>query len=174
MALCRRFTALAILGSVALSCAHRSGHGAPAEEAALRVDSSQYTVRLVGLMYEATIGFVFTNHTGGIVSESYCRTPTPPILEKRLDDGRWLLAYSQILLMCQSIPPFRLAPGESYRGTLYMAAAKPGANIVPRFEPDSVPGIYRLRWVLRSGPDPDNRSRPTVEAISPSFRFVGP
>jgi hypothetical protein len=165
---------LALLAGIALGSMHAVVRSAHAQDASLRVDSAQYTVRLVGPMYSATIGFVYVNHTGGTVSENYCRAPTPPVLEKRLEDGRWVLAYSQILLTCKTLPPLRVAPGESYRGTLEMAAAKPGANIYPRFEADSVPGVYRLRWVLRSGPDPDNPSASTVEAVSPPFRLVGP
>jgi len=40
------------------------------------------------------------------------------------------------------------------------------------FELDSVPGIYRLRWDLRVGPDPDNRAAQTFRAVSRPFRII--
>jgi hypothetical protein len=171
----RKLAGLAILAGVALGCAHGVARSPRSEDAALRVDSAEYTVRLVGQMYQATIGFVYTNQTGGPVSQNYCRAPSPPVLEKKLEDGRWVQAYDMIVMLtCKTSPPFRLAAGESYRNTFHMAVAKPGARIEPVFALDSVPGIYRLRWVLRSGPDPDDRRATTVEAISPSFRLLGP
>jgi len=142
--------------------------------ATLQADSAQYTVRLIGPLYRAAIGFRFTNHTGSTLSANYCNAPTPPALEKQRADGGWVLAYSPVVLLCLTLPPFRIPDGGTYQGTVNLAAAPPGKNFFPVFGPDSVPGIYRLRWVFRAGSDPDDRSAQVVEIASPPFRFITP
>jgi hypothetical protein len=137
----------------------------------LVTDSTQYTVRLVDGMYRARIGYTYTNRSGDAVSTNHCHTPPPPILEKRVGDG-WVRAYSAVMLMCLTIPPFRIAAGETYRGTLDLAVAPRGVNAAPALEVDAIPGTYRLRWALRAGNDPDARDAPTVEAISNEFRLI--
>lgn len=142
--------------------------------ATLQADSALYTVRLIGPLYRAAIGFRFANHTGSTLSANYCNAPTPPILEKQRGDGGWVLAFSPVVLLCQTLPPFRVPNGGTYEGTLNLAAAPPGKNLSPVFGPDSVPGIYRLRWAFRAGADPDDRAAQIVEAASPPFRFITP
>jgi hypothetical protein len=128
-------------------------------------------VVLVGGLYRATIGYVYTNHTGSTLSATYCNTPVPPALEKSVD-GRWTLAYSPVILLCETIPPFRVARGASYRGTLYFAAAPHGRRMGPALYVDSLPGTYRLRWPLHAGEDPRARDAPLVEAISNEFSMA--
>jgi hypothetical protein len=125
-------------------------------------------------MYLATIGFQLDNNSGRTLSENYCKAPTPPELEKQRDNGVWVFAYSGVELMCRNIPPFRIPNGATYRGAFQLAAGLPGSNVFPQLGPDSVPGIYRLRWKLRASEDPDDTAAPMVAAVSPAFRLVMP
>jgi hypothetical protein len=154
--------------------AARGAAAIPEGATTLRADSAQYAVRVNGPLYEAAIGFLFINNSGHTLSANYCRVPPPPALEKQRADGGWVHAYSPVVLLCLTLPPFRVANGGTYRGTLALAAGRPGTNFFPKFEADSVPGIYRLRWELRTGADPDDRASPMVVATSPPFRLVKP
>jgi hypothetical protein len=137
----------------------------------LVTDSAQYTVRLVDGMYRTTIGYVYTNRSGNAVSAVHCHTPPPPVLEKKVGEG-WVRAYNPVMLMCLTIPHFRIAAGATYRSALHFAAAPPGRNMAPVLEVESIPGTYRLRWPLRAGNDPEAPGAPIVEAISNEFRLV--
>jgi hypothetical protein len=143
----------------------------PGTAGTLVTDSTRYTVRFEGGMYRANIGFAYTNRSGDAVSLNYCRTPPPPMLEKRVA-GEWVRAYSPIQLACLTLPPFRVAAGAIYRGVVDFAAAPRAGNLWPQLEVESIPGTYRLRWQLRTGNDPDAKDARTVEAISNEFRFV--
>jgi hypothetical protein len=83
-----------------------------------------------------------------------------------------VVAYSPILQLCKSEPPFRVAAGATYWGVLALLVAPKGSSFGPALKVDSIAGTYRLRWALRAAADPDNRSAPLIEAISPSFRLV--
>ena len=167
----KRFLTLLTIAGVA-SCQPTVAREQPAGGTTTIVtDSSQYTVRRVDGMYRATIGYAYTNRTGDVVSMNYCRSPTPPTLEKNVG-GRWVRAYAAVTLMCLTHPPFRIAAGDTYRGTLGLAAAPRGSNAAPQLEVDSVPGTYRLRWTLRAGSEPDAPGAGVVEAISNEFRLT--
>jgi hypothetical protein len=139
---------------------------------ALRADSARFTVLLNGPVYEGEIGFRFTNSSGASLSMNYCKVPPPPTLEKQRADGSWVHAYSPIVLLCLTLPPFRIPNGGTYHGSLLIAAGRPGTNVFPVLEPDSIPGTYRLRWALRAGDDPNNRAAPLVDAVSPPFQLA--
>jgi hypothetical protein len=156
------------------ACRLNRGDAAPGEpRAELRVDSAQYTVRFAPPMFRVEIPYAFTNRSGGTVSQTYCQAPSPPRLEKQVSLGAWAPAYSSVELMCESIPPFRIAAGKTYRGVLHVVAAAPRRNIAPAWLVDSIPGTYRLRWTLHAGADPHDRGG-TVEATSQSFRLGMP
>lgn len=156
-------------------CHHGRGTVAALENGVrLRADSAQYSVRVTGTTYLATIGFQFDNNSGRTLSKNYCHAPSPPTLEKQRANGEWVFAYSGVELMCLTLPPFRVADGGTYRGALLLAASLPGTNSFPQFGPDSVPGTYRLRWELRAGADPDDKSAPMIVAVSPPFKLVMP
>jgi hypothetical protein len=139
--------------------------------ATLVTDSTEYTVRLVDGMYRTMIGYTYTNNSGDAVSATHCQAPPPPVLEKRVGEA-WVRAYDPVMLMCLTIPHFRIAAGSTYRGTLHVAAAPPGRNVAPVFEVESIPGTYRLRWTLRAGNDPEAPGAAVVEAISNEFRLI--
>jgi hypothetical protein len=170
----RRTVALLLLVTSSGACSRgRTAPPAPRPGATLRTDSARYEVSFTKPVYRVQIGFVYTNGTDAPVSTNYCKVPGPPALEKRVG-GRWVRAYDPITLLCLSIPPFRLAPGQAYRGTLYVSVAERGANFLPQLEVDSIAGTYRLRWALTAGSDPDDPDAPSVEATSPPFELVGP
>jgi hypothetical protein len=137
----------------------------------LTTDSAQYTIRFVDGLYRATIGYVYTNRSGNAVSATHCHSAPPPLLEKKVGEG-WVRAYNPVMLMCLTIPHFRIAAGATYRGALHVAAAPRGRNMAPALEVESIPGIYRLRWALRAGDDPEARDAPVVETISNEFRLI--
>lgn len=166
-----------LIGLLLLFAACHRGPGAIAaleNGVRLRADSAQYSVRVDGPMYLATIGFQFQNNSGRTLSQNYCQSPSPPTLEKQWANGAWAFAYSGVELTCRTSPPFRIADGGTYRGTIRLAAGRRGTNVFPRFGPDSVPGMYRLRWELRASADPDDRAAPMLAAVSPPFTLVIP
>ena len=124
--------------------------------------------------YEVNIGYALTNQTSRPVSTDFCRTPTPPTLEKALAGHRWASVYSPVVLTCRTEPPVRVATGATYRGPLAVSGARRRARMLPVFDADSVRGVHRLRWVFPAGPNPDDHSAPLVEAISPAFRLARP
>ena len=146
-----------------------SGHQAGAR---LRADSAQYTVRFDGAHYRASIGYRYENHTAAPVSMTRCHAPRPPALEQEVAPGRWVALYDPMLLSCLSIPHFTLPAGGTYRGVVDLFVAPRGARAAPRLAVDSVAGTYRLRWVLRAGPDPEDQRAGLVEAISPPFHLI--
>jgi hypothetical protein len=137
---------------------------------ALTTDAAEYTVRLENGMYSASIGYTYMNRSGRAVSATHCHTPPPPILEKSVG-SEWVRAYDPVQLLCISIPHFQIGPGQTYRGTLHFSASEPGRNVFPVLKVDEIPGTYRLRRILRAGPDPEARAAPTVEAISNEFQL---
>src|SRR5687767_12758871 len=106
------------------------------QAATLATDSEQYTVRFVDGMHRATIGYVYTNRSADAVSATHCHTPPPPTLEKRVGE-EWVRAYNPVMLMCLTIPHFRIAAGATYRGALHFDAAPRGRNRMPTLEVES-------------------------------------
>jgi hypothetical protein len=165
--------------ALALSCAvggachappATAGGGDASADFAFTTDSTRYSVRREGILYRANIGYPLANRSGGTISQNYCRTPTPPKVEKRVGD-RWVAAYHAVVLLCLTLPPFRIRDGETYSSTVPFAAAPPGLNVGPELLVSPVPGIYRLRWGFSVGPDPAANG-PTVEVISNEFQLV--
>jgi hypothetical protein len=139
--------------------------------ATLVTDSTEYHAVLANGLYRADIGYRYTNHSRSSVSAVHCHTPPPPALEKNVGQG-WVLAYSPVILMCETIPHFRVSAGATYRSTLHLAVAPPSRRMAPVLLVDSLPGTYRLRWALRAGDDPTDRDAPMVEAISNEFDLL--
>jgi hypothetical protein len=137
----------------------------------LLTDTNEYAVQLQDGLHRTTIRYAYTNTQPRAVSSTQCQEPPPPVLEKATVTG-WIVAYQPVLLMCETIPPFRISPGATHRGTLHVAFSAPSRNMDPSLLVDSIPGIYRLRWVLRGGPDPRDTTVAMVEAASGTFRFV--
>jgi hypothetical protein len=139
---------------------------------ALVTDSTEFQVTLT-TRYEARIGWTFTNATRITLSMNHCNGPHPPTMQK-LVDGQWVNVYPAYVLMCLSTPPFRLEPGESFRGTRFVSTGPLNTGTDPEVLADSIAGTYRLRWSLSVGPNPDASSAAPVEAISNEFRLRVP
>ncbi len=162
---------MTLLASFAVGC-WRGGVATTSKTGStIETDSSLYTVRFTNPYYHVRIGFVYKNATRRTVSANYCQKPGPPVVEKDVG-GRWTLAFGAITLTCATDPPFRLAAGQQYRDTFDVWAAPRGTNFFPSLSIDSIPGTYRLRWILRAGPDPENRKESWVEATSAPFELV--
>jgi hypothetical protein len=164
--------AFGILGACHIPSAMRAPSGG---RAYIVVDSNAFTVRYERPAYRAQIRYTYINKSGQTVSADYCKEPGPPALEKEVAPGQWVTAYSPVMLLCQAIPPFRLVTGASYRGQLAVFAVMNNTdNVWPTWRVDSVPGVYRLHWTLRAGPNPDDRTKPMIDAVSSSFRLTLP
>ena len=164
-----------VIGALLVIAGCHRGPGAIAELEAgvrLRADSAQYSIRADGPVYLATIGYQLENNSGRTLSKNYCQAPSPPSLQKQRANGDWMWAWSGVELTCLTLPPFRIANGETYRGGFRLAAGRRGTNVFPAFGPDSVPGVYRLRWELRASADPNDGAAPMIAVVSPPFRLV--
>lgn len=139
--------------------------------ASLRTDAAEYVVEYTGTLYRAAIGYTYVNRTRTAVSAHQCQTPSPPALEKAVN-GHWVPAYAPEVFLCESIPPFRVPAGGTYRGTLALRVAHRDRHTSPELLVDSIPGTYRLRWVLRAGSDPADTTAAWIEVVSNSFRLV--
>lgn len=164
---------LAYVIPVVLGACRATSERAAPEQPVLVTDASQYVVRTEGDLYRATISYEFKNSTGQMLSRTHCNVPPSPILEKYVE-GKWVLAYALVELMCLTIPHFQLAPDSVFRGRLPMVAGKPGSQFGPQFAVESIPGVYRLRWSLRVGPDPESPGAATIQPLSNEFRLVLP
>jgi hypothetical protein len=71
----------------------------------------------------------------------------------------------------ETLPPFRIRSGRTFRSVLHVVAAPPGRNVSPYWQVDSVPGIYRLHWVLHAAANSGHPGR-VVDATSASFRLM--
>jgi hypothetical protein len=163
-----------LIGALLLAACRASAvrSGAHGNGITLRADSMEYTVRVSGPLYRTQIGYELTNQSGRTLSLNGCGGPPPPVLEKQEADSSWRVAYSPVMLMCLTLPPFRVANGSKYRGVVRVNAGRPGTNVTGVFGADSVPGIYRLRWALRADANPDNTAAPMLGAVSRGFRLV--
>jgi hypothetical protein len=166
---------LAIGALAVLAGCQTLGSRAPAT-ASLRTDSAQVVAHHSGFGYGADIGFLYTNTTTKTVSKAGCGGPTPPDLEKKVND-HWVRAYDPIYPSCLTLPGLVLKPGESHHGVLRFMAAEPGHNTYPMLNVASIDGIYRLRWDFGEGVEGvddlvKDRHRRTVTSVSNEFRMV--
>ena len=162
--------AFGCLGACHTTSVTRAGNDA---RAYMIVDSDEFTVRYKRPAYRTLIKYTYVNKTGQTVSADYCKEPGPPALEREVSAGRWVSAYTPVVLLCQALPPFRLASGASYSGKLAVfGVMKNTDNIWPTWQADSVAGVYRLHWTMRGGSDPDDRTKPMIDAVSNPFRLT--
>ena len=143
--------------------------------APIQTDKSVYEMRTTTQAHELTIHLAYTNPTAGPVYIPTCREPGPPVLQKWVD-GKWVTAYSPVVLLCLG-PPVVIAAGETYRYT-YRVFASRSPNSIPRFEVAKIPGEYRLVWHILgtwtpNGPEPGlGKLLPEEERISNTFQIV--
>lgn len=123
--------------------------------APIQTDSTLYTLRPPrtptgeeARHRELGIVATYTNRTGRAVFPEYC-TNSPPnyYLEKKIK-GEWVRAYHPVCwLVGHDEPPFAIEPGESYTATIVLLEAY-RLRGSPRFEVDTIPGVYRLVYRL--------------------------
>jgi hypothetical protein len=154
---------------VLVACAGRSTPNAEPVHTFV-TDSTHYTVRRSQRLYRARIGFSYANYSKRTVSSGGCHGPHQPALEKRLG-GAWVNAHNGVEQLCETWPPFRVLSGANYKSAFLLHAAPKGWNFTPSLAVDSIPGVYRLRWYLRDGPDPRVAGTPVIELISNEFQL---
>lgn len=168
----RPFPTLLILAALVYLVGCQSlGRSKQPLSASLRTDSTEIGVRHVQSAYVANIGFVFTNTTTSPISTVGCAGLRSPDLEKKVN-GRWVTAYHPAYLACLIKPDFFFPSGASHRGVLNFLAYERGLNRGPTLAVDSIPGVYRLRWVFAEGIDATAKGARKVEAISNEFRMT--
>ena len=111
----------------------------------IRTNDSTYTVQRTEEALEAAIPLTLNNETGGTVYINRCHTPTPPVLQKKTEEG-WKGVYSSVRLACLE-PPVVIEEGEEYEYTFEMNANLRD-NSFPRFGAEEIAGTYRLKWEL--------------------------
>ena len=168
-----RFRPSGLLQSLALAAVSAGCRSVPADPPVappMVTDSAQYAVDSTHNLYRVTVPFRVVNTTRGMLSREHCNAPPQPKLEKKVRDS-WVTAYVPIRLTCLSLPHFQIPSGAVFRGSLVVAAGKPGSRFFPKFEVESIPGVYRLRWYLHVGPVPSPQST-TIELFSNEFRLI--
>ena len=125
--------------------------------------------------YRGRIPYTFTNRTGSRVYLPNCRGGFDISLEVE-EAGRWLHAWSPILLDCLS-PPIVIEPDEVYETTLRVGGCASGGNCGPRLDlPRITSAPVRILWGTGlSSYDPDAHPSgeliPLEERVSNSFRL---
>ena len=141
----------------------------------IQTDSSVYHLRTAGHSHELTINLAYTNPTPGPVYIPTCREPGPPVLQKWVD-GKWVTAYSPVVLLCLG-PPVVIRAGEAYSYT-YRVLASRSPNSIPRLQVAEIPGRYRLVWHILgtwtpNGPEPGlGQLLPEEQRVSNPFTVV--
>jgi hypothetical protein len=116
-----------------------------------RTDRTTYEAQLSGsevVRVEFTIATAYTNVRHDTVYLLGCNRPSLPVLQKDTGDA-WARAYSAPEDLCLS-PPWRIAPGTTYRDTLHVHGYRSGGD--PRFHTE-VDGTYRLTRSIYADPD---------------------
>lgn len=147
-----------------------NGTGAP-----IQTDRSVYEMRTTQYAHELTIDLAYTNPTPEPAYIPTCREPGPPILQKWVD-GKWVTAYSPVVLRCLG-PPVVIDAGETYSYT-YRVFASRSPNSFPRLQVTEIPGQYRLVWHILgtwtpNGPEPGlGQVLPEEQRVSNTFMIV--
>ena len=135
-----------------------------------QTDRTAYEARLSGaevVRVTFTIATTYTNVLSDTVYLLGCHRPSPPVLQKDTGDA-WTRAYSASEDLCLS-PPWRIAPGTTYRDTLYVRGYRSGGDPLFRTEVD---GTYRLVRSVYADPDgatllpADQRTSNTFEVVA--------
>jgi hypothetical protein len=137
----------------------------------LRVESKIITVERHGDGYFGTIGFVFINNSGNVISQAGCRTPGSPLVEKRVN-GEWVVAYYPIYFACRTRPDFTWEPRVRLRDTVRFFAFQGRRGAGPELRVDSVDGVYRLHWSFTEGRDATAKGAKRYDVVSNEFQLV--
>jgi hypothetical protein len=128
-------------------CLRSSGQApVPLAAPAVAVERDTYRVERVGDGLQLTIVSTFTNRTADTIVLHPCFERRQAVVLEKWVGGEWILAFEQFCPdIDHSASAPRLAPGESRRDTtLVFASLRP--NTIPRFELETVPGLYRMAY----------------------------
>jgi hypothetical protein len=123
----------------------------PLARPAVAVERDTYRVRRVRDGLELTIVATFTNRTADTIVLHPCFERGQAVALEKWVGGEWRLAFDQFCpsILDRNAP--RLAPGDSKQDTaLVFASLRP--NTFPRFELETVPGLYRMVYWKAHGP----------------------
>lgn len=114
-----------------------------AGETRLVTSSDRYEIRRSGDALVTTIPITFYNETGDQVYINRCKTPSSPVLEKKID-GAWTSVYANIDLLCLG-EPVVIEDGNSLDYDFQIrGSTRPHA--APKLDVDRVDGTYRVTW----------------------------
>jgi hypothetical protein len=115
------------------------------DDALMRTEASAYTLRSSSRGLEVAIAYRYENRTGGRVYLVNCNGYVAPVVERKVGDGEWELAWAAPENACLS-PPVVIEPGAIFRDTLLVYGRPPGSNSYPQIDPARIRGVHRLRW----------------------------
>lgn len=113
-------------------------------DAAIQTDRLSYTLRKAGSGFEVEIPYTFANPTGSRVYLVNCNQYVEALLERETNNG-WGMGWAPAVNDCLS-PPIIIEPGEVFRDTVRVHAARFGSNTYPQFQFEDPKGVYRIRW----------------------------
>ena len=168
---------LAVLAVILVACSTDPLDVDVGDGPLIRTDASSYVLTQRDGLLEVLIPVTFENRLPQPIYLQSCSRPIPPILERKVGD-EWRVAWSERVL-CSSVVPLYLEPGEVYEDTIHIYAHPFGDERTPQFATADVSGTHRLQWrtALRSF---DSRSRPPGEPVplrhrvSNEFQLQGP
>ena len=118
------------------------GGSAGDDDAPIRTDTRQYTLREEGVGLGTDIDITFRNHSGRTIYLVNCNGLLAPVLEKRVG-GEWVPFWSPVLPQCLS-EPITIEPGATIARRLQVWGALPGNNWGPEWKSPDVAGTYRI------------------------------
>lgn len=142
----------------------------------IQTNQTSYMLSWDGQSLTTTIGYVFTNRTGGTVYLPNCQGEFDVELE-RAGSASWNVAWAPVIPACLS-PPIVIKAGATVADTLLVTGGLPGSNVGPQFDRADPSGTYRLVWTQAlSSYDPSTgfgRIEPGEDRVSNSFELTAP
>jgi len=114
--------------------------------AAIQTDSLIVRLRRDDVVYRARapIGITIHNPRPDTSFIPNCNRQTGLLLEKQ-SGSQWVTAWGAVIPSCAS-PDIVIPPNGNYETVIDLLGVPKGANGVPRFTVDNIPGIYRFVW----------------------------
>ena len=133
-------------------CMPSTGQAPPPLAApAVAVERDTYRVQRVADGLQLTIVATFTNRTADTIVLHPCFPRGQAVVLEKWVAGDWTLAFDQFCLDILDRRAPRLAPGDIRQDTMLVSASlRP--NTFPRFELETVPGLYRMVYWKAHGP----------------------
>jgi hypothetical protein len=117
----------------------------PSEDATLlKTDREEYLLQQDGSGYSVTIGYAYTNRTGGPVYLSNCNGDVSPAVQ-RLEGGEWQVAWSPVMNECLSLPVV-IPDSGAYRNSVRLFVSPQDGDTYTDFLSERKGNVYRLIW----------------------------